>query len=88
MTVPVLFPLGEEMGFNPLHFALVIMMTLLIGTVTPPLGVLLYVAAGIGKVSVAQAIKESIPFVCVMIATVVVVALVPAIVTWLPGLQQ
>ena len=88
ITVPVLFPLGEEMGFNPLHFALVIMMTLLIGTVTPPLGVLLYVAAGIGKVSVAQAIKESIPFVCVMIATVVVVALVPAIVTWLPGLQQ
>jgi C4-dicarboxylate transporter DctM subunit len=88
ITVPVLFPLGEVMGYNPLHFALVIIMTLLIGTVTPPLGVLLYVAAGIGKVSVGQAIKESIPFVIVMIATVLVVALVPALVTWLPSLQQ
>ena len=88
ITVPVLFPLGEEMGFDPIHFALVIMMTLLIGTVTPPLGVLLYVAAGIGKVSVASAIKESVPFVIVMIATVIVVALFPALVTWLPSLQQ
>ncbi len=88
ITVPVLFPLGEEMGFDPIHFALVIVMTLLIGTVTPPLGVLLYVAAGIAKVSIANAIKESIPFVVVMIATVFVVALVPALVTWLPSLQQ
>lgn len=88
ITVPVLFPLGEVMGYNPLHFALVIMMTLLIGTVTPPLGVLLYVAAGIGKVSIGKAIKESVPFVAVMIATVLIVALVPAITTWLPSLQQ
>jgi len=88
ITVPVLFPLGEAMGYNPLHFALVVMMTLLIGTVTPPLGVLLYVAAGIGKVPVGKAIKESIPFVVVMIATVLVVALIPAVATWLPSLQQ
>ena len=88
ITVPVLFPLGEEMGFDPIHFALVIVMTLLIGTVTPPMGVLLYVAAGIAKVSIAKAIKESIPFVVVMIATVIAVALVPALVTWLPSLQQ
>jgi C4-dicarboxylate transporter DctM subunit len=62
-------------------------MTLLVGTITPPLGVLLYVAAGIGQVSIFDAIKESVPFIAVMIATVVVVALVPGIVTWLPSLQ-
>lgn len=88
ITVPVLFPLGEELGYNPLHFALVIIMTLLIGTVTPPLGVLLYVAAGIGNVPVSKAIKESVPFVAVMVVTVVVVALVPQLVTWIPSLQQ
>lgn len=88
ITVPVLFPLGEELGYNPLHFALVIIMTLLIGTVTPPLGVLLYVAAGIGNVPVSKAIKESVPFVTVMVITVVVVALVPQLVTWIPSLQQ
>ena len=87
ITVPVLFPVSEALGYDPLHFALVVIMTLLVGTITPPLGVLLYVAAGIGQVSIFDAIKESVPFIAVMIATVVVVALVPGIVTWLPSLQ-
>lgn len=87
ITVPVLFPVSEALGYDPLHFALVVILTLLVGTVTPPLGVLLYVAAGIGQVSIFDAIKESAPFIAVMIATVFVVALVPEIVTWLPSLQ-
>ena len=87
ITVPVLFPVSEALGYDPLHFALVVILTLLVGTITPPLGVLLYVAAGIGQVSIFDAIKESVPFIAVMVATVVVVALVPGIVTWLPSLQ-
>jgi C4-dicarboxylate transporter DctM subunit len=88
ITVPVLYPVSEALGFDPLHFALVVIFTLLVGSVTPPLGVLLYVAAGIGQVSIFEAIKEALPFIIVMIATVVVVALVPEIVTWLPSLQR
>lgn len=86
ITVPILFPLGESLGYDPLHFALVIVMTLLIGTVTPPLGVLLYVCAGIGRVGIAEAVKAALPFVSVMVAAVVVIALLPALVTWLPGI--
>lgn len=87
ITVPVLYPVSEALGYDPLHFALVVIITLLVGTITPPLGVLLYVAAGIGQVSIFEAIKESVPFIAVMVAAVFVVALVPGIVTWLPSLQ-
>jgi tripartite ATP-independent transporter DctM subunit len=86
ITVPVLFPLGEAVGFDPLHFALVIVMTLLIGTITPPLGILLYISAGIGGVSIPQAIRASMPWILLLVGTVVVVALVEPIATWLPGL--
>jgi tripartite ATP-independent transporter DctM subunit len=87
ITVPILFPLGESLGYDPLHFALVIVMALMIGTITPPLGVLLYMCAAIGRVSVGRAIRASGPFVVVLIATVVLIALVPATVTWLPSLM-
>lgn len=86
ITVPVLFPLGDALGYDPLHFAIVIVMALLIGTVTPPLGILLYICAGIGDVSVPRAIRAAIPFIVVLIVTVVVIALVPALSTWLPSL--
>lgn len=87
ITVPVLFPLGETLGYDPLHFALVIVMTLLIGTITPPLGVLLYVCAGIGQVSITRAIRATVPFIVIMIVAVLVIALVPEIVTSLPALM-
>ncbi len=84
ITVPLLFPMGEALGYDPLHFALVIVMSLLIGTITPPLGVLLYVCAGIAQVSIGRVLRASIPFVAVMIVAVIIIALVPQTVTWLP----
>jgi tripartite ATP-independent transporter DctM subunit len=84
ITVPVLFPLGAALGFDPLHFALVIVTTLLIGTVTPPLGILLYICAGIAGTSIGSAIRASLPFIVVLVAAAVLVALVPGLSTWLP----
>ena len=85
ITVPVLFPLGAELGYDPLHFALVIVTTLLIGTVTPPLGILLYICAGIAETSIGNAIRASLPFIVVLVTAAVLVALVPGLSTWLPG---
>jgi len=87
IVVPVLFPLGQSMGYDPVHFALVIVMTLLIGQITPPLGVMLYVAADIARVSLGSAIRAALPFVGIMIAVVVTVALLPGIVTFLPSIM-
>lgn len=88
ITVPILFPLGEALGYNELHFALVLVIALLIGSVTPPLGVILYLCAGIGGVSIPAAVRASLPFVGVMILTLVFIAMVPDSVTWLPNLMD
>ena len=86
ITVPVLFPLGEAAGLDPIHFAIVVVMALLIGTVTPPLGILLYICAGIANTSVGSAIREVLPFILALVAAVLVVALVPQLATFVPGL--
>lgn len=85
ITVPLLFPLGGTLGYDPLHFALVVITTLLIGTVTPPLGILLYICAGIADTDIGNAIRASLPFIAVLVAAAVAVALVPGLSTWLPG---
>ena len=81
---PILFPLGETMGFSPIHFALIILMVIMIGTITPPVGLQLYVAASIAKVPVTKVVIW--PFVIAMLAVVFLCAYVPAIVTFVPGL--
>jgi C4-dicarboxylate transporter DctM subunit len=88
ITVPVLFPLGEAVGFDPLHFAVVVVMTLLVGTITPPLGILLYICAGMADITVARAVRAAVPFIAVLVVAVLLVALIPALSTWLPGMMN
>ncbi len=86
ITVPVLFPLGEAVGFDPLHFAIVIVVALMVGTITPPLAILLYITAGMAEVPFARAVRAAVPFIGILIVSAVLVALVPQLSTWLPGL--
>lgn len=86
ITVPVLFPLGEAVGIDPLHFAIVIVVALMVGTITPPVGILLYVTAGIAEITVAQAVRAAVPFIALLIVAAIVISLVPQLSTWLPGL--
>jgi C4-dicarboxylate transporter DctM subunit len=58
----------------------------LIGGVTPPVGTLLFIGAGIARISVAVAAKSIFPFVVALIAVTLLVMLVPPLVTWLPGI--
>ncbi len=82
--VPVLFPLGAQLGYDPIHFALVIIITILIGTITPPVGLQLYVASSIAKVSISKVFIW--PFVAVMVAVLLLITYVPSLVTYLPSL--
>jgi len=82
--VPVLFPLGAQLGYDPIHFALVIIITILIGTITPPVGLQLYVASSIAKVSISKVFIW--PFVAVMVAVLLLITYVPSLVTFLPSL--
>ena len=82
---PVLLPVATQVGMDPIQFAVVMVLGLVIGLSTPPVGVCLFVAASIGKVGILTVSKELLPFLLVSIIVLLIVAFVPAITLFLPG---
>ena len=83
---PVLVPAMVSLGFDPLHIAIVMILTLNVANITPPVGMTLMTAARIADVPYERAIIETIPFFLSHVATIVLVAFFPAFATWLPSL--
>lgn len=88
IVAPVLLPLGPALGLDPLHFGMIVITALLVGTVTPPVGILLYICAGLADISTMRAIRAVLPFLVVLALVVLAVAFVPALSTWLPSLMR
>ncbi|MBX3572131.1 MAG: TRAP transporter large permease [Mesorhizobium sp.] len=82
--VPVFMPIVNSFGIDQLQFAIIVIITLLIGTITPPVGLQLFIAADIAKLSVFKV--DIWPFVAIMLAVVFAIVFVPGLATWLPGL--
>lgn len=88
IVAPVLVPAMVQLGFDPLHFAMVMILTLNVGNITPPVGMTLMTAAQIAGVSYESAIRASLPFYLSFIAVIGVVSVWPRVVLWLPALLQ
>ena len=86
ILVPMLFATGAAYHFDPIHFAMVIVILLLIGTITPPVGILLYLAAAMTKTPISETLKYIFPFVLAMLAVVILVAYVPQVSLFVPNL--
>jgi C4-dicarboxylate transporter DctM subunit len=86
ILVPMLFATGAAYRFDPIHFAMVIVILLLIGTITPPVGILLYLAAAMTKTPISETLKYIFPFVLAMLAVVILVAYVPQVALFVPNL--
>jgi C4-dicarboxylate transporter DctM subunit len=86
ILVPMLFATGAAYHFDPIHFALVIVLLLLIGTITPPVGILLYLAAAMTKTPISETLRYIFPFVIAMLAVVILVAYVPQVSLFIPNL--
>lgn len=83
---PVLLPVATGIGMDPLQFGVMAVLNLVIGLTTPPVGVCLFVAAGISKINLIQATKAILPFLAVSIVVLLLVSYVPAISLFLPSL--
>lgn len=83
---PPLLAVATQVGIDPIHFAIFCILNLMIGLTTPPVGVCLFVAANIGKVSLAQVSKAIVPFLICNIIVLMLVSYIPAISLWLPSL--
>lgn len=85
MFVP-LQVLAQGVGVDPIHFAVLAVMNLMIGLTTPPIGVCLFICANIARVPLGAAIRAILPFLLCNLVILFVVTYVPATATWLPGL--
>ncbi len=86
LTIPILHPLLQQFGIDLVHFGLVVTLNVMIGMLTPPLGVTLYIASGIAEVPFEKAIRDIVPFYIPLVAVLLLITYVPDIVLWLPNL--
>ena len=87
VLVPILHPIAVSMGVDPVHFGILVIFNLMIGLITPPLGLCLFVAEGIAKVGMARLTRAILPFFLVEVAVLLILTFVPDIVTFLPRIM-
>ena len=88
IVVPIMTPMLKHLGYDPVHFGIVVIMLLVVGSVTPPVGVLAMVACKIAGISYNKSLRMLTPYILVWMAVIILVAYVPALVLWLPRLMQ
>lgn len=86
LLVPILAPLAVGLGVDPVHFGVMMVINFTIGSMTPPVGTVIYTVISITKSSVGEFTREFVPFLAALIAVLLIVTFVPATVTFLPGL--
>lgn len=83
---PILLPIMIKLGVDPIHFGIIMIYNLAIGTITPPVGSGLYVGASVGKVRVEEVIKPLLPFYAVIIGVLLLITYIPEMTLFLPRL--
>ncbi len=86
ILAPILFPIATQLGIDPVHLGIIMVVNLEIGMVTPPVGLNLFVTAGITRMSIMQVARAALPWTLVLLFFLGVVTYVPAISLWLPSL--
>ena len=86
IILPVLLPTAAALGIDPVHFGVMTVLNIMIGLVTPPYGLLLFMMTKIAEVPFTALVREAFPFILVMIVALAIVTIVPGTVLWLPRL--
>ena len=82
---PILWPVVKDLGLDPLHFGIVLIMNLCIGLCTPPVGTCLFLGCGIAQTTVTKVIKHILPFYVAMIIALLICTYIPWLSLWLPS---
>jgi tripartite ATP-independent transporter DctM subunit len=88
IVVPIMGPIIKHLNYDPVHFGIVVMMLLVVGSVTPPVGILAMVACQIAGIEFRKTFGMLLPFTAVWLAVIILVAYFPPLVLWLPSLMQ
>jgi C4-dicarboxylate transporter DctM subunit len=86
IVAPLVFPIAIQLGIDPIHLGIIMVVNMEIGMITPPVGLNLFVTAGVARMSVMNVVKAAMPWVGIMFVFLILVTYVPIISTWLPTL--
>ena len=86
ITFPVLLPVATAVGMDPVHFALMAILNLMLGLTTPPVGMCVCTGAQIGKISAFKAFRATIPFLATSLFVLMLVSFVPQLTLWIPSI--
>jgi TRAP-type C4-dicarboxylate transport system permease large subunit len=84
VVVPVLVPTAQALGVDMVHFGVVVVVNIMIGLITPPYGLLLFIVAKLSGQPIAVVVRDTLPFVAAMLAALMLITFVPELVLWLP----
>lgn len=86
IMVPVLLPIAITLGIDPVHFGVIMVLNLMLGLLTPPVGMVLYVLARVAKIPFEQCVVGTAPFLIPLVIVLLLVTFIPGITMWLPTL--
>lgn len=87
IIVPVFIPTAQALGIDMVHFGVVVVVNIMLGLITPPYGLLLFIMTNITGVPLKDIVRDALPFLWAMIAALALITFVPEIVLWLPRLM-
>lgn len=86
ISVPIILPVAVQFGVDPVHFGVIVVLNLMIGLLTPPLGQVAYLLSSVTRIPVTEVFRGVFPFLIPLVAVLAVVTFVPEVVLWLPDM--
>ncbi|WP_341704087.1 TRAP transporter large permease [Ferrovibrio sp.] len=86
ILAPILFPIATQLGIDPVHLGIIMVVNMEIGMITPPVGLNLFVTSGITGMPILQVVRAAMPWLAILLVFLIIITYVPAVSTWLPDL--
>ena len=88
LTIPIIFPSVLAMGFDPIWFGVIIVITQEMGLITPPFGMNVFILGGVSDIPIATIFRGIVPFVFAMLVCIVIITIFPQIALWIPNMMK
>lgn len=88
IVAPLVFPIAIELGIDPIHLGIIMVVNMEIGMITPPVGLNLFVTSGVANMPMMKVVRAALPFTAVLFVFLIMVTYIPIISTWLPTMMM
>ena len=84
IVAPLVFPIAMELGIDPIHLGIIMVVNMEIGMITPPVGLNLFVTSGIAGMPIMNVVRAALPWLGILFVFLILVTYIPTLSTWLP----